>query len=277
MSPNFELAPVFFLEAQVHMDLGTWHTVLLFVILMHFGSALCAEERQIIHSFIQLKTDNKLCNWTYMFLQQQLRYRKYNMKNMDEQNPVCFLIYNLYLFREALLTMHSYFALLIHAVREMTFLLSTIQPPDWNIYSHFTLQAPSWHFYSECLKMTLNGGINFTPIKSNQFLTIRFLARFLWVISAQKSGQFLDKSRVQYDLFNYQLQEFNQQPSSHFILLPSCPGMKILQAPCGSSSIFVLLQTVEHFSIKHFISDSWDEATEAWMMALSEKLPSTPH
>ena len=65
-----------------------------------------------------------------MFLQQQLRYRKYNMNNMDEQNPVCFLIFSLYLFREALLTMHSYFELLIHAFREMTFLLSTVQPPD---------------------------------------------------------------------------------------------------------------------------------------------------
>lgn len=198
MSPNFELAPVFFLEAQVHKDLGTWNTVLLFVTLMHFGSALCAEERHIIHSFIQLKTDDKLCNWTYMFLQQQLRYRKYNMNNMDEQNPVCFLIFSLYLFREALLTMHSYFELLIHAFREMTFLLSTVQPPDWNIYSHFKLQAPIWHFYSECLKMTLNGGINFTPIKSNQFVTIRLLAIFLWVISAQKVGNFW--TRVEYSM-----------------------------------------------------------------------------
>ncbi len=44
--------------------------------------------------------------------------------------------------------------------------------------------------------------------------------------------------------------------------------------------VLMLLQTVEDLSIKHFISDSWGEATEAWnvwMIALSEKLPSTPH
>lgn len=45
-----------------------------------------------------------------MFLQQQLRHRKYNMKNMDEQYPVRFLMFSLYTFRDALLTMHSYFS-----------------------------------------------------------------------------------------------------------------------------------------------------------------------
>lgn len=51
----------------------------------------------------------------------------------------------------------------------------------------------------------------------------------------------------------------------------TCPALQMALRPRVSA---------EHFSITHFISDCWGEASESWnvwLMALSERLPSTPH
>lgn len=84
----------------------TWSTTLLFATLMH--SVL--RNAKMIHSFLPLKqTNGKLCNGGDVLLLRRLRWRKCNRKNMDERNPVCFLLFTLRVFRDALLTMHSHF------------------------------------------------------------------------------------------------------------------------------------------------------------------------
>ncbi len=66
---------------------------------------------------------------------------------------------------------------------------------------------------------------------------------------------------VDFEGVEYVTQEFKPATfTSHtflcYLVDLSCTGLKILEAPCGSSSVLMLLRTVEHFSIKHFISDS---------------------